>query len=99
PSPLPVRLESERYALRPPRREDAAWIFDDYAQDPEVTRYLVWSPHRERGETEAFLAQTLDGWGERRSPWVIERRVDGRGLGMLDCRRDGPQAELGYVLA
>ncbi|MGE0712714.1 MAG: GNAT family N-acetyltransferase [Planctomycetota bacterium] len=96
---LPRALEGERLRLRPPRPDDAAWIFRDYAQDPEVTRFLTWAPHTDPGETEAFVAALTDDWDRRRCPWVIERRADGRGLGMFDCRRQGPMAELGYVLA
>lgn len=96
---FPERWESARLALRPPKAEDASWIFTDYAQDPEVSRYLSWRPHREQGETEAFLAGVLSGWGERRSPWVLERQADGRPLGMFRATQSGPQAELGYVLA
>lgn len=42
---LPSTLETARLVLRPPRMEDAAAIFEGYAQHPEVTRYLTWKPH------------------------------------------------------
>ena len=40
----PERIETERLVLRKLRMEDAPVIFETYAQDPEVTRYLVWRP-------------------------------------------------------
>jgi hypothetical protein len=43
----PERIETERLILRKPRIEDAPAIL-------EVTRYLVWKPHKHVGETEAF---------------------------------------------
>lgn len=99
-SPLPPRWETERYLLRPPQAADAAWIFRDYAQDPEVTRFLTWAPHRAQSETEAFLARVLSGWASTgRGPYVIEASRSGRGLGMFELRIEGPQAELGYVIA
>ena len=37
----PEHFESERLILRKPRMDDALVIFKTYAQDSEVTRYLV----------------------------------------------------------
>lgn len=99
PGPLPARWETARFRLRPPRRADATWIYRDYAQDPEVTRFLTWAPHVTLGETEAFLAQVVGTWAGGAGPWVIEERASGQGLGMFDLRASGAQAELGYVLA
>lgn len=42
---LPEVLETERYMLRRLKHHDAAVIFDSYAADAEVTRYLGWRPH------------------------------------------------------
>jgi RimJ/RimL family protein N-acetyltransferase len=96
----PRVLDAGPVTLRPPVAADAAWIFRDYAQDPQVTRFLTWAPHTALQDTQDFLTVLLDGWAEGRgSPWIIERRSDGRGLGMIDARRHGPMVELGYVLA
>jgi len=96
----PEIIETERLVLRPPRPPDAHVIFDLYARDAEVTRYLVWKPHADPGMTEAFIAACI----ERREngtgfPWVIERRAGGQLLGMLDLRPDGFKMDMGYVLA
>ena len=37
----PERVETERLVLRRPRADDAEAIFERYASDPEVTRYLL----------------------------------------------------------
>jgi len=96
---LPERWESARVLLRAPRLSDASWVYSDYAQDPEVTRYLSWRPHVSPQQTEGYLAEIVSDWDQRRSPWVLERRSDARPLGMLRATQSGPQAELGYVLA
>lgn len=94
---LPTRLETARLVLRPPTLDDAAWIFERYARDPEVTRYLQWSPHTERGTVVAFLETVVDR-PDGDVQWVIEEH--GRGLGMIGARAVGPHhRELGYVLA
>jgi O-acetyl-ADP-ribose deacetylase (regulator of RNase III) len=96
----PRHLETSRLRLRPPSTDDARFIFDDYARDPEVTRYLTWSPHRDIEETRSFLAGCERSWAEGGAfPWVIESKEDERPLGMIELRLSGPRAEVGYVLA
>lgn len=38
-------LETERLLLRHVRAEDAAVMFENWASDAQVTKYLTWSPH------------------------------------------------------
>jgi len=104
PTPSPrqsaTRLETSRLVLRPPSIDDAEAIFVSYAQDPEVSRYTSWAPHRRLDDTRAFLRVCENGW-ERGSvfSWAITRRDDGRLIGMTDIRLDGHRGEIGYVLA
>jgi RimJ/RimL family protein N-acetyltransferase len=97
---LPERIETSRLALRPPRLADAETIFRRYAQDAEVARFLLWTPRRAVGETEAFLRDCIGWWAAgSRFVWVIETRVDPRLLGTIDVRPVGHAAEVGYALA
>lgn len=93
-------LETERLALRPPRLDDAAAIFRNYAQDHEVTRYLVWRPHNRVEETASFLHNCLGGWGSGREfTWVVTLVGSDEPIGMVACRRSEYKADIGYVLA
>ncbi len=38
-------LTTQRFILRPCNIEDAQPMFDNWANDPEVTHFLRWSPH------------------------------------------------------
>ena len=87
--------------LRRPRLSDAASIFEGYAQDELVTRYLAWRPHRSLADTEAFLQTRLGEWptGPRTS-WTITRRDDSQVIGMISQRQVVPfRISLAYVLA
>jgi ribosomal-protein-alanine N-acetyltransferase len=96
----PDILETERLRLRKPALEDARVIFDKYAQDPKVTKYLTWHPNKSLEETGAFLRRCLDSWDEGKSfSWAIVRKQDEELLGMIESRVDGHKWELGYVLA
>lgn len=57
----PPTLAGPRVRLRAPRIDDADAIFAGMTSDPEVTRYLTWTPHRDVDETrrvteEVYLA-------------------------------------------
>jgi ribosomal-protein-alanine N-acetyltransferase len=97
---VPEQLTTERLLLRPPRLDDAEAIFAGYAQDPEVTRFLLWEPHRSIATLESFLSESIDAWRVgQRFPWVIRKRADDGLVGMIELRLDDTKADLGYVIA
>jgi [ribosomal protein S5]-alanine N-acetyltransferase len=96
----PEILETKRLRLRKPVPSDARIIFQTYAQDPEVTKYLTWRPHRSLKQTDEFVRECLWAWDNGKSfHWVIVRQEDDRLLGMITARVDDHGWELGYVLA
>jgi RimJ/RimL family protein N-acetyltransferase len=91
---------TRQLALRQPRLSDADDIFDNYAADPEVTRYVIWQPYKDRSEVAPpFLQSRLDRWdsGEEYS-WAITKLQEDRVIGMIACRVRGHAADIGYVL-
>jgi [ribosomal protein S5]-alanine N-acetyltransferase len=98
--PVPPHITTPRLWLRPPHSTDAAELFERYAQDEEVTRYLVWKPHRTRDETQAFLEQCMRAWDAHTAfPWVLIDQRTQHIIGMMEVRIDAHRADLGYVLA
>jgi RimJ/RimL family protein N-acetyltransferase len=96
----PERLETDRLVLRRPVAADAAAIFEGYAQDPEVTRYLTWRPHSRVEETEAYLARCQAGWDAGIDlTWTLTRSGEDRVIGMIGLRPRTHMADIGYVLA
>ncbi|MBW7864777.1 MAG: GNAT family N-acetyltransferase [Candidatus Hydrogenedens sp.] len=94
------RMETARLLLRRTRGEDAEDIFREYAQDPEVTRYLLWPPHTDIAQTQAFMEHCAMVWEKGEAyPYAIVRREDGVLAGMIEARMDSHRAEIGYVLA
>jgi [ribosomal protein S5]-alanine N-acetyltransferase len=96
----PERLETPRLLLRLPSLEDAEPIFQKYARDPEVVKYLFWRPHENMDTTREFMRRCIQCWREGTAfPWVIIRRTDHALLGMLEMRIEGFRADFGYALA
>lgn len=49
-------IETERLLLRPLTPEDAPMMYANWANDPDVTRWLRWEPHKNADETRELLA-------------------------------------------
>lgn len=81
-SSLPV-LETARLVLRPVRRRDAPDIFS-YASDPEVSRFVLWEPHRSLSETRSYIryVRALYHRGMP-SSWAVVLRETGRVVGTI----------------
>ena len=100
-SKAPTSLETSRLLLRRPRPEDAAVIFQRYASDADVTRFLGWPRHRSIDDTRAFLGFSAAQWERHPAgPYLIWTRDDGQLLGGTGLECVGPsEAVTGYVLA
>lgn len=96
----PEMFATQQLTLRQPRLSDADDIFDNYAADPEVTRYVTWQPYNVRSEVVPFLQSRLARWdsGEEFS-WVITRPQEDRVIGMIACRVREHAADIGYVIS
>ena len=101
----PVRLETARLVMTVPDISEALEIFERYASDPEVTKYLGWPTHQHVADTEGFIAFSASQWErEGMGAYLIRSRDDGRLLGSTGLGRAGQPAEscramTGYVLA
>ena len=52
-------LTTERLVLRRMTTDDCEMMFGNWANDPEVTRYLRWEPHRDWVVTMAYLNEIV----------------------------------------
>ena len=96
----PVSLRTERLVLRPASESDAQAIYAGYAQDREVTRFLMWRPHEDIVETRDYLRRCELGWSTGTElTWMLTRASDATVLGAIALRPDGHKASIGYVLA
>jgi [ribosomal protein S5]-alanine N-acetyltransferase len=97
---FPDRFKTARLLLRPIAASDAAAIFEVYAQDAEVLRYLSFRPHRDMADTEAYVTRCLATPAESGRTYVLIDSVAGGLLGAFDLRRPQPhRLDCGYVLA
>ncbi len=95
---FPERIPTERLMLRRPVEADARDIFLAYAQDPLVSRFLVWKPHSSETTVREFLGTCVAAWQEgAKFPYAIVE--SGSVVGIIEARPKGHTVDLGYVLA
>ena len=97
----PTSIETARLILRRPTAGDAEAIFERYASDPDVTRFVGWPRHESVADTRAFLEFSDVEWERSPAgPYVIESRAGGPLLGGTGLEFETPyRAVTGYVLA
>lgn len=93
-------IYTERLTLRRFTVEDARQMYDNWASDPRVTRFLTWEPHA----SPELTAQLLNEWTEAYQSlnnynWVME--YEGQCIGNISvvrCSDRSEYAELGYCM-
>jgi len=97
----PLHLETERLTLRAPRLTDADAVYKRWACDPEVPRYMTWTPHQSPSDSRRFLERCLqDADEDRGMTWMLtERGGNDEPIGAFSISRDNSFCvHLGYVL-
>jgi ribosomal-protein-alanine N-acetyltransferase len=97
----PDEISTPRLVLSRPASTDADAIFERYAGDPEVTRFLSWPRHQSVDDTRGFLSFSEGHWHWwPAGPYLIRSRDDRRLLGSTGLAFDTADvAATGYVLA
>jgi len=94
----PDRIAGPRLVLRPPVLDDAGALFQRVARDPEVTKYLMWSPHPDVAATRRVITEKLNINDAERT-WAITLRHSDEVVGLASCRRAARHSvEIGYCM-
>jgi RimJ/RimL family protein N-acetyltransferase len=94
----PGRIDGTRLVLRPPMLDDAGALFQRVARDPEVTKYLLWTPHPDVAATRRVITEKLNIADDDRT-WAITLRNSDDVIGLTSCRRPVPHSvEIGYCI-
>ena len=96
------RLETRRLILRQMKVSDAEGMFNNWASDPEVTKFLTWPPHASLEVTK----KTVESWVNRYSDpafynWAIELKDEGVVVGNISTVRMNESvesADIGYCM-
>jgi len=97
-----VRLETDRLILRRFVEADVEDVFNNWSNDPEVTKYLRWPPHRDISVTQGFMRTRLDNYAKDDFySWALELKATGQVIGTIGPVRqqeDIAMVHMGYAM-
>lgn len=80
-----LTLETDRLILRPFELDDAESMFNNWASDEEVTKYLTWNTHKSIEETKEILAFWVNQYEkEERINFAIVYKDNNELIGGID---------------
>lgn len=97
------RLETERLVLRRFTSEDAAAMYQNWASDAEVTKYLMWPTHPSR----EISQRVIDDWvksyaSENYYQWAIVLKEHGDepigSIAVVEIKENASSAHIGYCI-
>lgn len=95
-------LNTGRLVLRRFTVQDAPDMFQNWANDPEVTKYLRWQPHASMEVTANLLAEWVKNYNDPNYyHWAIVLRESGKvigSIGILDPSCSDQRGEIGYCI-
>ena len=93
----PQHFTTARTFLRPVSSDDAANIFNGYANSPTATRYMVW-PRQTSLAHDGIAARSANCWQSGTAyPWAVILRSTDEFLGVIELRINAPKADFGYI--
>ena len=96
-------LESDRLILRKFTLEDAKEMNNNWAGDPEVTKYLTFAPHKDIQETQRIIRSWMWMYAHKNFyQWCIVWKETGEGIGVISGMNPNDairEIGIGYALS
>lgn len=96
------RIETERLILRPFVREDAQAMYNNWAKDPEVTKFLSWPCYKSVDDAHEILNIWMESYETSNFyQWAIELKELGEAIGSISVVNSDDRvemAEIGYCI-
>lgn len=97
-----VRLETGRLILRPFRKGDGQAMYENWASDPEVTRYLTWPTHTSAEVSENYVEFCVSQYEDPHTyQWGIVLKETGELIGNISSVGENEVTlcmEIGWVI-
>ena len=97
-----VPIQGHRIILQPFKVSDAFFMFRNWANDPDVTRYMTWFPHKDIQETESVISMWEDSYSRADFyQWaILLRQIDEPigSIGVVRLDEEGKRCEIGFCI-
>lgn len=94
-------IETERLFLRKFTPDDAEAMFNNWAGDGEVTRYMLWQTHASIDVSREIIAKWCEEYNHGYINWAIVLKESGAPIGSIgvhNIRENIRACELGYCI-
>ncbi len=97
-----VVLETKRLILRRYSLDDTDDMFNNWATNENVTKFLPWTPYTSKEDLQAYISMCIESY-EKPSTynWIIEFKENRQAIGSIsvtNVNEDIDEAEVGYCL-
>lgn len=96
-------IETDRLILRRYKSDDASAIYNNWASDEEVTKYLMWKAHSSQEISQSVLDEWLKDYSnEKCYHWAIVLKENGDipigDIGVVHMDEDVSMVHIGYCI-
>lgn len=95
------QLETDRLILRKFNNNDYIKMYENWASDESVTKYVSFEPHKDYEETKQIVNEWIKEYDNGSYNWVIELKDNHEIIGnisVIEISKKHNNCELGYVL-
>lgn len=100
-----LTLETERLIIRKFNEDDGIFMFNNWASDDKVTKYLKWPTHKAKGMSQSYVNWVIKNY-EKDShktvyDWIIELKEIGQpigSIGVVDINHEVKSVQIGYCI-
>lgn len=90
-------LETKRLILRPFKTEDAEAMYNNWASDFKVSRYVTWDTHESLEVTKKIIEMWISEYANGSFNWLVELKENHEPIGSISVVHDKEtSAEIGY---
>lgn len=96
------KIETKRLILRKFREKDAKDMYNNWASDPEVTKYLTWPAHNSVGASKKIIEMWIDDYNNvEYYQWaIVLKEIDNviGSISLMGINNEKENCEIGYCI-
>ncbi|NLL31433.1 MAG: GNAT family N-acetyltransferase [Clostridiales bacterium] len=98
-----LEIETDRLKLRKFKDGDAQAMFNNWAKDKEVTKFLTWPTHKSVEVTESLLSEWIKNYSDNKFyQWAIVLKENGDepigSISVVGMREEIDMVQIGYCI-